>query len=488
MFERTRKAVGGLLMPKSKSVTEVVTKDPVSGLLEDVIISGGRKTTPEFGTTALLRSYSTMPWLRAVTNKIGQAVGTTQWKLFVQRDNDGKAMASGALRRTRTKEHFDSVFAKQRTIFDLEEIDEHPLLDLLHHGNDQLPGQMVFQTTQIHLDLVGEAFWLLERNQIGVPMGIWPLPPSWVMDMPKPDKPFFVIRMHSKRMEIPITEMVRFIDPDPKDPYGRGSGISRSLSDELETDEYAAKHLKSFFYNNARPDIIVSADHLSPADTARLEEKWLDKQQGFWNRFKPFFLSRKVDVQKISQSFESMQLTELRKHERDTVMQVFGAPPEKFGILSSSNRSTIVAADLFWAKDVLLPRIEHMRNTIQDRLVPMFDEKLVMGFVSPSVDDKQLNLQVMSKQPGAFTKNEWRLAAQHESLGEDGEVFIVQPGSVEVPLGEDIPAAQSSEEEESEEEENTRTITVNVESHDIDMLDMEKVSEEVMRRLAQTRS
>lgn len=486
MFERTRKAVGDLLRPKSS--TEIVTKQPSAELLEDVILSPGRKTTPEFGTTALLRSYSTMPWLRAVTNKIGQAIGTTQWKLFVQRDNDGKAMQAGALRRTKTKKHFDALFDKQRTIFDLEEIEDHPLLELLHHGNDQLPGQMVFQTTQIHLDLVGEAFWLLERNQLGVPIGIWPLPPNWVMEMPKPDKPFFVIRMHSKQMEIPVTEMVRFMDPDPKDPYGRGSGISRSLSDELETDEYAAKHLKSFFYNNARPDIIVSADHLSPADTARLEEKWLDKQQGFWNRFKPFFLSRKVDVQLLSQSFESMQLTELRKQERDTVMQVFGAPPEKFGILSSSNRSTIVSADLFWAKDVLLPRVEHMRNTIQDRLIPMFDEKLVLDFVSPSVDDKQLNIQVMSKQPGAFTKNEWRKMAQHEGLGEDGEVFIVQPGTVEVPIGEDIPAAQEPDEDESEEEGNTRAITVNVESCDIDMLDMERVSKEVMRRLSQTRS
>lgn len=485
MFERTRKVVSDMLRPKS--VSEIVTKDPVSGLLETVIMDGGRKTMPEFGTTALLRSYSTMPWLRAVTNKIGQAVGTTQWKLFVQRDNDGKAMQAGMLRRTRTKKHFDTEFAKQRTIFDLEEIEDHPLLELLHHGNDQLPGQMVFQTTQIHLDLVGEAFWLLERNQLGVPMAIWPLPPNWVMDMPKPDKPFFVIRMHSKQMEIPITEMIRFMDPDPKDPYGRGSGISRSLSDELETDEYAAKHIKSFFYNNARPDIIISADHLSPADTKRLEEKWLDKQQGFWNRFKPFFLSRKVDVQLLSQSFESMQLTELRKQERDTVLQVFGAPPEKFGILSASNRSTIVSADLFWTKDVLLPRVEHIRNTIQDRLVPMFDEKLVLGFVSPSVDDKQLNLQVMSKQPGAFTKNEWRKMAQHEGLGEDGEVFIVQPGTVEVPIGEDIPEAQEPNQEEPEEEQNGRSNAVHVEPGDVDMLDMDRVSRKVMRRLAQTR-
>jgi len=473
VFERFRNTVSGMLKPKS--MEGVVTKQQGSRLLEEVLLSPDRATTPSFGTTELLRSYSTMPWLRAVTHKVGQAVGTTQWKLFVERDSNGNVRRAASLQRARTKAQFDATFVKQSTIFDLEEVEDHPLLDLLHHGNDQLPGQTVFQMTQTHLDLVGEGFWLLERNGLGMPVALWPIPPNWVMDMPTVDKPFWSLRLHNKQVEVPITEMLRFIEADPSAPYGRGSGIARSLSDELETDEYASKHLKTYFYNNARPDIIVSADHLSPTDTARMEEKWLEKQQGFWNRYKPFFMSRKVDIQQLSQSFESMQLTELRKQERDTVMQVYGVSPEKFGVLTASNRSTITAADLFWTKDVLMPRIEHLRNTMQDRLVPMFDDNLILDFQSPVVDDAQLNLEVMGKMPGAFTKNEWRGMAQFPSLGEDGEVFLVNPGVVEVPLGESIPEATPEPSGDGEEE----ALTIDI----ISKIDTQGISDTVMQRL-----
>lgn len=384
---------------------------------------------PRLGTSQLLAAYSQMPWLRAITNKIGLGVGSTNWMLYVAQNQrtqraiqDKKAQRGG-------KEYRDERCKQRRRKGELREIDDHPMLDLLHHGNDRLSGKLVFQLTQIHLDLTGEAYWLIERDNLGMPVQIWPLPADWVRELPTYEDPNYMIQIGRLHMDVPLTEIIAFVDPDPQDPYARGTGTARALGDELETDEYAAKHLKSFFHNDAKPPIIVSGEGLSRADTQRLEERWLQKHQGFWNKFKPHFINRKIDVKELGQTFENMQMTEIRKMERDTVLQVFGVPPEKFGILSASNRSTITAADYFWTKDILMPRIEMIRTTLQNRLVPMFDERLILDFESPVGQDREHKLNVMQAAPWAFSKNEWRREADLEEMGDDGETFLMQAGT-----------------------------------------------------------
>jgi hypothetical protein len=59
----------------------------------------------------------------------------------------------------------------------VEEITDHPLLTLLRQGNPMLTGINTRRLLQIHLDLVGESFWVLERNKLRMPIGVWPIPP-----------------------------------------------------------------------------------------------------------------------------------------------------------------------------------------------------------------------------------------------------------------------------------------------------------------------
>jgi len=305
-------------------------------------------------------------------------------------------------------------------------VTEHPLLDLLHGANPFIEGLSNRKLTQTYIDLVGEAFWIKERNEFGMPVQVWPIPPDWVLETPTPGKRHYVVSFRAWRGEIPDTEILWFCDPNPENPYGRGSGYVRSLGDELETDEYAAKHTKSWFYNSARPDMIISADGLEKDETARLENDWLNKHQGFWRSFKPHFLNRKVDVQMISQEFRNMQLIELRKHERDTIVQVLGVPPEMLGILTSSNRATIDAADFLFSRWVVLPRLEFMRSVMQTKLVPEYDERLILDFHSPIAEDKEFILNAAKAAPWSLTLDEWRLMQSQKPLEDDaGKVHMV---------------------------------------------------------------
>lgn len=307
--------------------------EPVSDLVLGASSAGG--APPVTGTEFLLASYSTMPWLRAVTGKIAKSISATTWKLYIVRGpNRERAIRMKSIQRA-GEESRSRLINKVYEKGELEEIDDHPFLDLLHEGNPRMSGSVLFELTSIYKDIVGEAFWLIEKNLVGAPVAVWPIPSHWVRALPVTDFPFYRVRVGAHDFDVPITSVISFVENDPLQPYGRGSGIAKTLGDELETDEFAAKHTSSFFRNNARPDIIISADGLSRADTVRLEQDWNEKHRGFWNSFKAHFINRKINIQTLSQNIGDMQLRELREMERNIIMQVYSLPPEKMGVLNA---------------------------------------------------------------------------------------------------------------------------------------------------------
>jgi len=375
--------------------------------LAQIFPAGG--IPPRRGSRELLREYKNLPWLLACTNKISKSISAVPWELYVTR-KEGKAEKITKLQRASTDMRKTMIRDLATKGVEIEEITDHPLLDLLSDCNSAMPGMFVRQITQLWLDLVGEAFWLKERNGLNVPEEIWPLPPTWVTKTPVPGDPFFEISFGVTKHKVPETEVVWFREPDPENPWGRGVGHGHSLADELDTDDYAAQHVKAWFYNRARPDLVIMPDEgtLRREDTARLEQGWLEKSQGFWRSFKPFFMNRRVSIKEISQSFSDMELVKLREFERNTIINVFGVPPEILGILEHSNRATIEVSDFILAKRVLLPRLELMREVIQLALVPDYDDRLIVGFPSPVEEDREFQLNAAKSSPWALTVDEWR--------------------------------------------------------------------------------
>lgn len=388
---------------------------------------------PKRGTKELLEAYSTMPWLRAVTSKVAMAVGSTQWRLYgTKRANaqrfhrDYKAQRTGNW--TERRKHL--IMLKQQG--ELVEVEAHPALDLLHNANPYHVGVAARRVLQVYLDLTGEFFQLLERGPMGVPVAYWPLPSTWVKEIPTPSHPYYKVKLGNEEFDIPATEIIWAADLDPNNPYGRGTSLAGTLGDELETQEYAAKHVKATFFNRARPDFLAwvkprsGEDAVSVSEMRRLQQRWLQQHQGFFRALKPHFVNRELAIHEFEQDFRKQSLIPIMEYERDTIIQVFGFPPEVFGVLESSNRATIDAADYLFAKYATDPRLEFLREVWQERLIPYYDDRLILDYDSPIEKDKEHILNVAKAAPWAFSGDEWRGMAEYESLEEDeGKVFGV---------------------------------------------------------------
>lgn len=375
---------------------------------------GERGDPPVRGVGAVLDAYSEMPWLRAASQRIATSVAAAaDWRLYAPTSGDRNAV--------RIVQRSSNPTVRHRLIKNgsendaLKPIENHILLDALRRANEFQVGQALIKVSQLSLDLVGECFWGLERNRLGAPVAFWPIPANWVLGTPTPDHAYFEVSFRGWQGQVEASEILWMAEPNPANPYGRGSGTAKALADELETDEMAAKQTKSWFYNRARPDLIVFPKQRHPNDAGlsrpeveRLDQSWNNRLRGVWRSFKPFFVGREIGVHEISGQGPSKDATELRKYQRDVVLQVFGIPPEQLGVLDHSNRATIEASDFHFQKSVITPRLEFLRAQIQERLIPQYDDRLVIDYISPVEEDRDYLLEAAKAAPWSLTVDEWR--------------------------------------------------------------------------------
>lgn len=417
------------------------TRMTAEQLLQTVFGPAGAGT--RIGTQEVLKAYSTMPWLRSVVTRTSWSVACVPWKLYVATNapasKQGKAVKRTDVARSMDPNQRMKAYKALRASDSLREIETHPALDLLDKGNERFSGAICRQVTQQHLDLVGEGAWLLERNGMLLPSEILPIPPTWIVQTPwdRVSRDTWMISTPDRgTLTVPKDDLIYFHHPDPADPYARGRGMGHALGDELETDEAITLHLKRWFKNYAMPPLIVSRKGAAtgttsqPANVERMEEAWMRKLAGRNNV--PYFSNQELNIQTVDTTFKDMQLSDLRSDERDILIHVYGVPPEIFGILESSNRSTIDAADYILAKHVQVPRLEHMRMVLQLRLIERYDERLILDYVSPVMEDKEFQLKVVQGSPQAFTLDEIRELAGHRPLATGGEGFYVPMNTVYV--------------------------------------------------------
>jgi HK97 family phage portal protein len=387
---------------------------------------------PRKGTREMLKAYSALPYFRTSVSKIAGGVASTPLRLYKKNGADGRAKYSRRLKKMPTRD-FAALVKAQEDRGDISEIEDHPLLDLLDAPNPFMGENALMKLIASYWLMVGDVFVVLNLDDRGLPAEAFPVPPTWVQEYPSKNRPYFKVTINGATYTIPQDQMLWMREIDPANPYGNGTGIGGAVSDELDTDENAAKFVSSYFYNRAMPDMIVSLAGAKPETLARAKEKFENSYRGFEKAYRTAWTSGDLTVERLDTSFSDMDLVELRRFEREIVLQTFGLSPEMVGVLDNSNRASIQEARAMFAENVLTPLLDAIKSELQRTLVPFYDERLILAFDDPTPDDRQFRLEVMSSAPaGYFTKNDWRDLANLDPSEEDGEMALVDGGTYAV--------------------------------------------------------
>ncbi len=206
------------------------------------------------------------------------------------------------------------------------------------------------------------------------------------------------------------------------DPYGRGSGLGRAVADEIETDEYVAKHAKSYYYNSTVPEFIGVLKGASEQKVREFGAAFDEKHRGFRRHWRPAWINQEIQIEQLTANLDDEQIQRLRKLAFDTIRWVYGVPPEVMGVVENSNRATIQAAKDMMATFVVEPRLRKRRamwNKLAERIWGV-----QVDFVSPVPREFDRRDEIMSRHPYAFTRNEIRREAGFDAVS-DGNVYLV---------------------------------------------------------------
>lgn len=310
------------------------------------------------------------------------------------------------------------------------EILHHRFLDFMKQPNPlyEMTSSAIWRLQEIHLLLVGEGFFLIERDAYGHPVELWNVPPHWVKMTPYIGNPTYqIITPGGFSMDVPVEDMFVMKQLNPLDPFTRGLGIAESIADEIEIDEYAAKFQKRFFYNDATPPVVFEMPDASREQRDEFLARWNQKHKGVENSHKAAALSGNVTVHELGGATgRSLDFVDSRIAMRDAVLEHFGVPREIMGITENSNRATADSAQYIYAKNVLTPRIKQREEAINKQLLPLFGDNLVWRFNAVIPYDKEFDKgkALDAYSAGLITKNEARRLLDLDDV-EGGDVFKV---------------------------------------------------------------
>ena len=308
------------------------------------------------------------------------------------------------------------------------ELTTHPFLDFMARPNPlyEMTSSAMWRLHEIYLMLVGESFFLIERDAYEQPIELWNVPPHWVKMTPYLGSPGYMITSTSgQTMAIPVEDMFVMKHLNPLDPFMRGLGVAESIADEVEIDEYAAKFQKRFFYNDGTPSLVFLMPDASDAQRDAFMARWNKRHRGVENSHKAAALTGNVDIKTFgSKDVRELGFIDSRIAIRDAVLEHFGVPREIMGITENSNRATADSAQYIYAKNVLTPRIHDREEAINQQLLPLFGSDLLWRFDPIVPYDKEFDKAraLDGWNAGLLTKNEARGLMDLPEV-EGGDVF-----------------------------------------------------------------
>lgn len=321
------------------------------------------------------------------------------------------------------------------------EVETHPLLDLLDKPNPETTKTDAIYTLQSHKKLTGDAFWLKIRSN-GQVTALRQLPPDKViLNISAPteanptviDSYLYEDTINGKPIKITykVEDIIHFKKPNPSNPF-RGLGAVEAFADTIDLDNLTTETTKKFFTNGAITNFVLSTESkVTDEQLKRLKAEMRSTNSGVSNAYKAMILGGGLKPVDISYSNKEMEFLAQLEWYRDKIMYGFGNTKASLGMIDDVNRASHEGSIIEWQRNTVKPDMESIVNTLNEFLVPEFGENLVLGFCDPVPEDRADDIQeVKDLYPiGVMTLNEARESIDLEAV-DGGNEFYQAPQPV----------------------------------------------------------
>ncbi|MBU8870668.1 MAG: phage portal protein [Gemmatimonadales bacterium] len=281
---------------------------------------------------------------------------------------------------------------------EIEEVIEHPLLDLLRNVNEFMGEFDLMEGLFLYQELVGNHYLQIINDGLGTPVEIWPRMPQYMTIVP--DKKKFIKHYEftvngAEKYIIDPADIIHFKYLDPTSQfYGMGPLQAAAVAADLNMGMNL--HEKNIFENGGVPDFVITyppeAGKPKPGEQSRIEKLWARKFRRARQRGQPGFLYGGADLKQIAMSPKDMAYLQGRKATLQEIAAIFGVPLSKLTV-ENVNRANAEAGEYAYAKSTILPRLRKAESKFNENLTPRFDPNLFLAFDNPVPDNVELMLK-----------------------------------------------------------------------------------------------
>lgn len=292
---------------------------------------------------------------------------------------------------------------------DRQEVPRHAALDLWNRPNPFMPRQEFVEGTQQHVDLTGEGWWVIARNPaVNLPLELWPVRPDRIHPVPDPNEfvsGYIYLGPDGEQVPLKLDEVIQLRMPNPLDVY-RGMGPVQSILTELDSTKYSAEWNRNFFKNSALPSGIIEApNNLSDPEFDELRDRWDEQHRGVAAAHRVAILEGGLKWVDRKFTQKDMQFVEMREISRETIREAFGFPKAMLGATDDVNRANAEAAEVMFARYLVVPRLERIKAALNNDLLPLYGtagQGLEFDYCDPVPENLELaNAERVSKADAA---------------------------------------------------------------------------------------
>ena len=342
-----------------------------------------------------------------------------------------------------------------------QEVDKHPLLDLLYNPSPNQSQVEWFQALYSYLLISGNNYMLSVGGDNSPPTELYNLRPDRIK-----------IRTGSRAMPVAYDYVVRGqilesyeVDQasgdskvkhikmfNPLDDYYGMSPIQASSVD-IDQHNLANKHNVNLLQNGARPSGAVifnpkdeTGGHVQLSDVQRnqLINDVNQRFSGTGNAGKPMLLEGDFDWKEMGLSPKDMDFIQLKNMSAKDIALVYGVPSQLIGIPDSQTYSNFAEAKLALYNETIIPLLDRIQGDLNEWLIPQFnDDALELRYDIDSIpamaEQRRRVFESVTTgvKDGILTRNEAREQLGYEPM-EGADSLLVPANLMPLNLADDM--------------------------------------------------
>jgi len=422
---------------KPKPAESTGNEDSLSRMARTVLLpwEQGREIYAPEDFARLIAAYKS--WVYIAASKNSNSVANSPLRLYVGKQTKSTKVIVKTAKVDRKKEERirkqGNLISYTRKAEEIEEVLEHPFLSMLKSVNPLISRFDLWEGTQLFLELTGNAFWYVFKNNLGVPQELWPLPPQYMRVVGSREKIVagYVYQRAVEKIPFENEEIIHFKFFNPSGSlYGVGplSAVMDSYIDDKNIRAFESNLMK----NQGRPEAVLQAkEAISDVDFKRIKERWRGNKENKIGG--TLVLENGLEYKPITFTPREMNYVVGRKLNREEIAAAFGVPMSKL-TTEAVNLANAYVGEHQYMQDTIEPRLRRIEETINEKLMPMYDENLFVAYDSVVPDDKNFELTERTANLGSYVTS---VNEEREKMGLDkvawGEIPLTGPGIA--PLG-----------------------------------------------------